>query len=250
VANARDIVPSDANILLIGDSGTGKTTFLGTVPQIEVADFDKGMASLRGLDVPYATFKEAPKDVKVYPTMAKQGVYPYGQAWPAFIKWLDDVGQRIDKGTGPKAIGIDSLSLLMQVAMNHVLLTSNQTSPNQGSWGAQQEYVKRILNQLTAWPVQLVCTAHIQRNENDLTKVTEKLPLLTGKLAGFISAYFDEVYFTDVKTDTAGKRTYFVQTQSTPTVRQAKSRWGVPDGTLLTYSALQPYFAPKVKVAV
>jgi hypothetical protein len=142
------------------------------------------------------------------------------------------------------------------IAMNKILKDNSWDVPNQGAYGAQQEYLKRVLNQVTAWPVRLVCTAHIKRDENLVTMVTEKLPLLTGQLAGFISAFFDEVYFTDPvsippKPAAGGKpaepaRTeVVVRTKATPSMRQAKSRWGVPDGTLLDWKAIAPYLPEK-----
>src|SRR4051812_29082645 len=43
-------------ILLIGDSGTGKTHFLGTMPKPFVADFDRGLSTLRGQAVKAMAF--------------------------------------------------------------------------------------------------------------------------------------------------------------------------------------------------
>lgn len=258
MANTKGITSGDANILIVGDSGTWKTRFFGTFPPgtVEVADFDKGMASLAGSDIEYETFKEAAAGQPIKPWQAAHGIYEAGKAWPAFIQWVNKIGDRIDKGSGPKVIGFDSLSFMSMVAMSKILRDNSWDVPNQGAYGAQQEYLKRVLNQVSAWPVRLVCTAHIKRDDNLVTGISEKLPLLTGQLAGFISAFFDEVYFTDPVATPAkpaangqpaqpAKNEVVIRTKQTPSMRQAKSRWNVPDGTPLDWNAIKQYLPEK-----
>jgi hypothetical protein len=235
--NSKDITSGDANILIIGDSGTYKTGFLGTIPGIYVFDFDKGMATNRGRNVEYDTFRDAPKDAKaVLPPLT-----PFATGWPKFIQKLNEIGEKISKGTGPKVIGLDSLTFLSELAMNHVVSQQSTPAIHQGSYGAQQQYLKMVLGQLTAWPVRVVATAHIQRDTNDITQIQEKLPLLTGKLAGLISAYFDEVYFTDSNPGQDGANNFTFMTKATPTMRQAKSRWNVPNGTKADWEVLSKF---------
>lgn len=247
--NAKDITSGAANILLVGDSGTHKTFFLGTVPGIYIFDFDKGMTILRGRDIQYDTFKDAPKDWKVTEQHTKRdGIYERGHAWNAFVKRLNEIGTLIDAGKGPKAIGLDSLTFLAEIAMNDILRTSKTTdagNPTIASYGALLSYMKALLGQLTAWPIQLIVTAHIQRNENDITQVQEKLPLISGKMSGLISAFFDEVYFCESEVQSNGTQKFTLKTKATPSMRQAKSRWGVPDGTETSYEAVAKYFALK-----
>ena len=247
MANSKNITSGDANILVVGDSGTRKTRFFTTFPPgtVEVADFDKGMASTKGSDIEYETFKEAASGQPITEWEKKIGIYASGTAWPAFIQWINQIGARIDKGKGPKVIGFDSLSFLSMIAMSKILKDNSWAVPNQGAYGAQQEYLKKILNQVTAWPVRLVCTAHIKRDDNLVTGVPEKLPLLTGQLAGFISAFFDEVYFTDVVREANKEDKIVIRTKATPQMRQAKSRWNVPDGTLLDWAAISPFLPEK-----
>lgn len=248
MANAKDIKADSANILVIGDSGTGKTTFLGTVPGIEVFDFDLGMVSLRGKDIDYFPYRDLPakdgagKPVKATKAQNEVGLYTWGQGWYEFVKGLNALGKRIEEGKGPKAVALDSLSFLSELAMNAVLDNFKIDTPDQRSYGAQQKYIKTVLGELTAWPVRLICTAHIKRDDNLVTgRVGEKLPLLTGQLAGFIGAFFDEVYYIDRGAD--GK--YTLQTQPDPQIRQAKSRWGVPNKTPADFAQVAKFFGTK-----
>lgn len=241
MANAKDIAGGQQpRVLTIGDGGTGKTSFLATIPDIYVFDFDRGMAVARGKDIEYDTFKDAPRGGRKAPD---EGIYSFGQAWPKFIARLNDVGTKIDKGEwGNRPLGVDSLTTMANSAMAYVLNNTGHTGiPQIQHWGAQMNLLETTMDQLNSWPVPLFVTAHIQRNTNDLTQVIEMLPLVTGKLAGKIGLYFDEVWYTKVK-GMGDKRQYVFQTHSDAMFKQAKSRWGVPDNIESNWDAVNEYF--------
>ena len=241
VANSKDITSGRANILLIGDAGTWKTRFLGGVPGIEVLDFDAGMAINRDRAVEYWTFKEKARGEPPKKFEADNGIYAWGTAWQAMLLRINEIGARIDAGKGPKAIGLDSLTFFGEIALNKVASEQKDPVVHKGTYGGQINHMKGILSQLSAWPIRLVATAHIQRDTNDLTGVTEKLPLLTGKLAGLVAALFDEVYFCESEVQADGTQKFTVKTKATPEMRQAKSRWGVPNGTETSWEAISKY---------
>lgn len=240
MANAKDIDSSAGNILVIGDGGTWKTRFLASIPGIYIFDFDKGMASARGQDVNYDTYKDLDREVKVTDFLKKQGLYDFGKGWDAFYTKFKEIMVQVEKGTGPKAIGFDSLTMMSFLAVNKILLDTGHKSPHQGTWGAHHEYFKTIFSMATALPVRFVCTAHIHRDTNDLTQTVEKLPLLAGKLAGLIPVFFDEVYYTEQKGDG-----FVIRTKQTPQLKQAKSRWNVKDETDLTWEKIRPFLEGK-----
>jgi hypothetical protein len=229
------------SILLVGDGGTGKTSFIGTCPKPYIFDFDKGVASLAGnTEVEYDLFKDAPRGSKV--VNPDEGIYPWGTAWSAFIKRLNEIGGEMDKGTCPyQTLGLDSVTTLSDLAMNYVLKSDNHTgNPQIQHWGSQIQLLQSVMDQLTSWNIIRIVTAHIQRNTNDVTQVVEMLPLVTGKLAGKISIYFDEVYYMTVKSGPKG-REYLLTTQSGNMIKSARSRFKVPDGTPADWKELQKY---------
>jgi hypothetical protein len=242
------------NILLVGDSGMHKTFFLGGCPNPFVYDFDKGLQTDNLEDrIPHATFRDIPREWKHTPEMEKHGLYPVGQGWMKFIKHLNDMMDKLLTGREKyETIGLDSLTFMQELAMSKILDDQKEPVPHQGSYGAQQKYLKTVLNALTVLPVNVVATAHIQRDTNDLTQVVEKLPLLTGKLAGLIGAFFEEVYFIDTVADATQPRKmkWVVRTAPTPMNRQAKSRSDVPDGTELSWSAVVPFLEAKGAASV
>lgn len=246
--NAKDLKDIKGNVLIVGDSGTHKTEFLSQIPKNFVYDFDKGMAIARGRDVEYETYKEAPKGRAVPPEFEKDGLYNFATTWPKFMLKLQQQGDLLAKKNFPfQVISFDSLTFMSDIAMNHVLMVGKDELPHQGSYGAQQKYLQRVLDEVTTWPIRFVCTAHIQRDKNDLTGITEKLPLLTGKLAGRISTYFDEVWYTETEGSGPSKKYYFL-TEPTPDMRQAKTRLGVPNRTEMKWEAVRPYLEGTMSV--
>lgn len=248
MANAKDITSGRSNILIIGDAGTHKTYFTGGVPNIYAFDFDAGEATNRGRDMEYDTFKDLARyDHEGKPMIADkwdndQGLFTFGTGWDAFYKKYLEKIALIKKGDpkAPKAIAFDSLTMMSMLAVNKILKDTGQPSPHQGTWGAHHEYFKAIFSMVTALPIRIIATAHIERNTNDLSQVTEKLPLLVGKLAPLMPVFFDEVWFAETEDAVSGLK-YKIRTKRTPNMTQAKSRWNVPDGTETSWSAVSPF---------
>lgn len=250
--NTSDIKAGQANILLLGDSGKGKTPFLGSIPGIYIFDFDAGLASIRNRSVDYDTFKDIPRDIKGKPRKPnameqKAGLYEWGTGWHAFIKKVNEIGEQLDKGTCKyTALGLDSLTFLDALAMNAVVREQGpDKNGNQevhiGSYQPHLAYFKTILDNLSAWPIRLVATAQVQREVNELTQTTEKLPLVSGKkLPAIIPGYFDEVWFCTAEIKD-GKQKFIIQNQGDKSLAQARSRWNVPNGTELTWEAVKKY---------
>ena len=258
--NAADIrIDTDASFLLIGDSGTKKTSFIATCPQPSFTfDFDKGMAVHRGnADIFYDTFKELPKGQAIDPKGTRftqaEGWYEWGKAWPAFLKRINEIGREIDSGTCVyQTLAIDSLTLMTDACMNYVLRENNRTVPEIRDWGAFLSNMSAVFSQLTAWPLVKVFTAHIKRDENQVTGAIEQLPLVPGQFAGKVSVYFDEVYFCQVgsepvkpgSTDRVTK--WFLKTTPDAVYKQAKSRkYNLPNGTPTDFQEIQKIVATR-----
>lgn len=238
----------NAAILIIGDSGTHKTKLAGDFPSPYFFDFDLGMAIVQATHPGFKDFDsfrdwDREKSAKASPPkfLAQSGYYKYGQAWPQFLLKYNEHEAAVEKGTSPhKTWVFDSLTTMGYVAMAHVLTTGGDPLPHIGSWGAQQEYLRKIILGIMAWPGYKIFIAHMQRSENDLTKITEKLPLITGKLAGGIGSLMDEVWYSNWK-DSGAKRKYYVLTEPDSSMRQAKTRWNIPNETEMSWEALSKY---------
>lgn len=254
---ARIVVPEKVDdiprILLIGDSGTHKTFFTGTLPRPYTYDFENGQAVTRDLrddrDIRPAsmTFKDAPKGSKTLMKVSDVGIHQWGKAYTKFLEHLNNnAGVQIDKGEWPHlTLGLDSLTTLGRVVMNHVMDVDNYVhlTPHQGLYHSQMVLMETLIDQLTAWPVIFCAIAHIQRDTNEITKEVEKLPLVTGKLAGKLGVFFSEVWYSEA-TGTGDQRKYKLVTESTGMYKQAKTRSNVPTGTEAHFKNVAPYLFP------
>jgi hypothetical protein len=145
-------------------------------------------------------------------------------------------------------LAFDSLTFMANLALNYVKKETNfnhKDPVDQGRWAQQTGLMETVLDQLTSWPVIKVATVHIQRDTNQVTQSVEKLPLLTGKLAGKAPGYFSEVYFTEAEGKGSDQK-FVIRTQQTTMLKCAKSPLGVPDGSEASWTAVQKALGVKV----
>jgi hypothetical protein len=231
-------------ILIVGDSGMHKTYFLGTCPDPYVFAFDGPPTILRHRKPPidYDIFKDTPSGGGWVPRK-QEGYYKWGQAWQAFVQRLNLIGADMDKGTNPyKVLGFDSVTTMADCAMAYILMSDGHSgAPQIQHWGAQIQLMSKVFDQMNAWPVTKVFTAHIQRNQNDLTQVIEMLPLITGKLAGKIGVYFDEVWYVEYDKQAKDDARWRIQVSPGAFRKQSKTRYGVPDNTPLHWDNVKQF---------
>lgn len=245
---------STPSILLIGDGGTEKTRFAAQAPKPLFLDFDAGLTSTRDLPpFQYFTFKDVPHGSKAF--NPKKGFYKWGKAWPAWIEFLNEKlwpaieneSFKIKTEDGEyefNTLVVDSLTTLTTQCMNYVLDSAGKTPKDSitlPEWGTQLRLMESVMEQLSAWPIPLIVTAHIKRDTNEQMATVEYLPMITGQLAGRIGIYFDEVYYTEVVGKGETRKIQLI-TQATGLYRQAKSRHNVPDHTLSKWSSVAKYF--------
>lgn len=225
--------------MLIGDGGTHKTWFAGHAPKPYFFDFDQGMAILRNVDPPidYDTFKEAGKGQEV----RRFGLLEYGTGWFAFIRKLNEIGAMIDAGTCPyETLVFDSFTYMAELATNCILKQANHETMTQPDWGSFLSFMTKTTQQIMAWPLRKIFTAHIKRDVNEITSTTEKLPLLSGQFAGKAHTLFDEVYYCET-TGLGPNRKFVLTTEGDGITKMAKSRWGVPSGLTVDWKSVEPY---------
>ncbi len=241
-------------ILIIGDSGAGKTRFVGTFPRPYIIDSDKGTESVPG-PIAHKTFVEMNRPS----AKARHGTYAYGEGWAAVMKHVDEIGARMDKGDWPHdTLAFDSLTTLQEMALNAVLKTAAAgsrykvgDSVDPGLWGAQMNLIQGLVGEVRMWPGIKVFTAHIQKDTNTVTEAIEKMALVTGKLAGKLPIYFDEIYFAETKVVPISPanpvgREYTLRTYSDAVHKAARSRLEVPMNTGQDFKLIWPYLVKRI----
>jgi hypothetical protein len=262
------LIDFNTSFLLVGDGGTHKTFFIGTCPQPSYTfDLDNGFAIHQGrADMDFDRYKELSFGQKLQPWHIEQGGwYEWGMAWPAIIAKLNEIGRAMDTGTNKyKTIGVDSLTLLVDCASTYIKKGNAKPDNPTGEfkdgrqfWGVFLNLMSELFGQFSAWPVMKVLTAHIKRDENLTLGTTEKLPLVSGQFAGKVGVYFDEVYYTEVKTETdtkvpgGKKETFTFRCHQDGIIKMAKSRkYNLPDMMPTDYQAIMAHInKTRLKVA-
>jgi hypothetical protein len=170
-------------ILLIGDSGSGKTTFIGTTPLPLVADFDgKGETSLAGCE----GFLES---------------YSQEDGWEKFRR---DVAAWLKQGKLPnecQTLALDSLTFAADLALRWAMRMNGNagTLATRADWGRAIDEIKSMLAKLISAPWNVIVTVHLSVEKDELLGGVVWLPSIYGsKLPVQLPAYFDNCWHTKV----------------------------------------------------
>lgn len=178
----ESVLTGHSRVLVMGDSGTGKTHFIGTMPKPFVADFDRGLSTLLGQDVKAIAYSK--------------------ESWLDFKKEIQrwrDVGPNY----GCETFAVDSLTMAAEAAMYYVLKKNGRLNgqPTIADWGEAIREVKDVLDWVTTLPCNVVVSAHIQLEKDEMLGDIQYRPLIFGKdLPARLGIWFDEVYSTTVAT--------------------------------------------------
>jgi GTPase SAR1 family protein len=161
-----------ANILVFGESGSGKTHFAGTYnPETTLyvnIVAESGAMTLRsqGIDMDKV-------DIQGYTEMVE------------LIKWLYDNGSKYD------LIYVDSLSQWQKLLESEIPETSNKFA----KWQTVKEYTKDVIAEFKKLPFHTVFTCEIIKDKDEESGSVLYIPSLSGSSKHEISYWFDEVYY-------------------------------------------------------
>ncbi len=231
MANASDpSIKAPHRILLLGDTGSGKTTQILTLPKPTFCYlFDSNaILSLEGHNIDYEEFlpdrlnisvKSLKKDVGDNNSKYKNDLYT------AFEK---DFNTRADSGEFEKyaSICLDSATTLLDLIMDRVLTINGRAGqwPQQDDYGPQMLAFTNIVRGLTSIGKTILMTGHLEMKQDELSKRIYRTPLMTGRLRTKIPLLFSDIFITDTEVDSKGNRVYRLQTSPdrvTTTVRTA-----------------------------
>jgi hypothetical protein len=216
-------IPQVVKLLLIGDSGTGKTGSLASLVkagyQVYLLDMDMGWESLAS-----AVRHTCPDRLSAVEVESFRDVYRSSPAGPildgapkAFIRalsLLDKWGDSSPKGWGPQhVLVLDSLTFFSDAAFNWANSINPSAKDKRQIYGAAQDAIEHVLALLTGkdFNTNVIVTAHIRYI--DLPDGTKRgYPTAVGAaLSPTIPRYFNSV--AQCQTQPGGKRT--IQTLST-----------------------------------
>jgi len=198
-------------LLLVGDSGSGKTATLATLANagynLRILDFDDGLAILPeflnkdAVDrVSFVTLKDPINKAEAFRKSAN-----------LIANWKDgdeDYGP-VNKWTSKDVLVIDSLTLMGEAALRGALVFNNKKPTEQASqpeWGTAARDVQNIVQYITGSevPCNVVVTTHMQYMEGE-TGVSKAYPTSVGsKLSTKLGRYFNCVCRIDTRTTSKG----------------------------------------------
>lgn len=229
MANAKNAhETSSRKYLLLGDTGSGKTTQLLTIPGRKFAYlFDpNAILSLQGHDIEYEEFlpdrlnlsvKSLKKDVGDKTTNFKNDLYQ---------EWENDFNSRVDKGffNNFDVIAFDSATTFLDLIMDRVLTINARAGqwPQQDDYGPQMQTFTNVCRTLMSLNKTIFMTGHLEVKKDELVQRIFRQPMLTGRLKTKIPLLFSDILICEVENDGRGNikhRMQLAPDRMTTTVR-------------------------------
>jgi len=161
------------------------------------------------------------------------------QGRPIATTVIDKKVAELQKECPYETIVVDSLTTVADLAMNKVLFVNGRAkgTPQLQDWLQQMNWLKNFIVTMLALPKHVVFIAHEHIEKDENLGTLQALPLVTGKLAGKLGLYFDELYNSQMVMK--GKESEFRILTRATSIYTAKSRLGcfemyeVPDFRVL-----------------
>ncbi len=237
-----NVKPDVRKILLIGNSGTGKTHFIGTMPKpIYLFSFDKGYTTLAGMS-----------GIKVGVCMDEDRYKPH--AYTDFRAKFDKLraGEKYKWPDGReepyKTIAFDSMSFLSTLLFDHEQRINNTVdkASGYGVWGIVKSKLNDIVSQAIIISEYVVATALVKPEKDEITGELFFLPEMAGSMRDSVDAWFDAVFYMSVDKDPAlGQKKYKMLTVGD---RRQRAKIRLPSGIGNVVSAVEePNFELLIK---
>ena len=228
MANAKDITGENHAFLMLGDTGSGKTTQLLTLPGKKfVYLFDPNASlSLRGYDVEYEAF--LPENLNLSAKSLAKGkgdVSPGNNVSDVYRQWEEDFQSRLSDGffNDFDIIGMDSATTFLDLIMDRILSINGRPGawPNQDDYGPQMIAFTNVCRALLGLGKTIYMTGHLEMKQDNLTQRVFRKPMMTGRLSTKIPLLFSDIFVTECESTPDGMA-YRIQTvpdRMTTTVR-------------------------------
>lgn len=183
-------------LLLIGESGAGKTSFIAGAPKPWIGDFD-------GKIVSAAEFlrKTNPEQLAKVDFENYAGLIGGTLAADKFNRDIGKISQT--KPFPYETIGLDSLTTFSDESMKYLIKTNpgvKRQITNAVQLPVLQDYqmariwFKQIITAMLGLPCNVIMTAHIQVEKDEVTGRILRSPMMAGKLAHELPIFFGEVW--------------------------------------------------------
>lgn len=224
------------SMLLMGEPGSGKTVAACSFPTpLLILDFD-GKADSAALF--YKEDKDRLANIDVENLSARIGVDPIN----TFVKWIDELSKNLKY----KTVVLDSITTFSRLTLEHIVKTNpgiKRTMSKQGAQPGMQDYgilrreFAKLIPGLLGLPCNVVMTAHIHIEKDELTGSLHRRPLMDGSFAEQLPVYFKEVYLSYAN----DKSEFMWQTKSDRKFNLRSQLPGLPKDIPAGYASVEKY---------
>lgn len=203
--NLSTIKPDLKKILLIGQEGSGKTHFIGTMPKpIYIFSLDKGYLTLAGEEgIQVGVFVDADR---TKPTAWKEFKAKFDElkAGKLVYTWPDGRQEKY------RTIAIDSITALSKYIFDHEQCVNNTIDKPAGftPYTITKSKLQDVVIQSIYLAEYVVCTGLIEASKDDTTGEVFFTPSTEGKFREEAGQWFDGVFFMVVDKDGNGNKKY------------------------------------------
>jgi len=204
ISNTGDKKYKYVNMLILGESGVGKTRFLGTVPEDQIIIInvisESGMLTLKDKNITTI-------DVDNCEDMLDA------------INWIKENGSKYSY------IAVDSLSQWQKNLDDQISDGGNKFE----KWKKIKDYTKEVVDELKRLPFHVVCTCELAKDKDETQGSYEFIPALLGSSKHELTYWFDEVYFFTKLQTKIGEPIRYTCLTSAATKYPCKSRANMPE---------------------
>lgn len=220
MANAKNAHETTARkFLLLGDTGSGKTTQLLTLPGRKFAYlFDpNAILSLQGHDIEYEEFLPDKLNLSVKSlSKDKGGDKTTNYVNDMYVQWEKDFKDRLSGGffDNYDVIAFDSATTFLDLIMDRMLTINGRAGawPQQDDFGPQMQTFTNVCRQLMALGKIIFMTGHLEAKKDELVGRIFRQPMMTGRLRTKIPLLFSDIFVTEVENDGRGNIKHKLQT--------------------------------------
>ena len=205
-------------ILMLGDTGSGKTTQFLTLPGKKYCYiFDpNALLSMRGYDVDYDEYLPDTIGAAAGSLSKGKGDKSIATRSDAYQLFETQFNNRLQDGFFNKYdwIGFDGATTLLDLIMDRVLTINGRFGswPNQDDYGPVMIAFTNICRNMTAMGKSIYMTGHLETKQDQVTNKIQTRPMMTGRLIHKIPLLFSDIFATDTVLDDKGKPSYRIQT--------------------------------------
>jgi len=218
--NARDAAATaNHRILVLGDTGSGKTSQVLTLPGKKFCYlFDSNaILSLRGYDVDYEEYLPDQQNVAAQSLSKTKGSDVASvRSSDIYQLWEKDFNKKLNENFFDDYdwIVMDSCTTFLDIIMDRVLTINGMYGqwPTQDMYGPQMIAFTNVCRSLTGLGKSIYMTGHLETKQDDLTKRIFRKPMMTGRLTTKIPLLFSDVFVAEAENDGNGKVHYKLQT--------------------------------------